>query len=474
MKRFPASGLIGVAVVAGLLVQPTAMAAAPAANSSSQAAAEAAAAAEPAEPAGAAATARWTEVDWVAPRAANRLRLPWSSSGRLAASAQRKKARYRFAISVVAVPVAGKKLGATKKSMASMVNRVGRRMEQQTGSRIGYRFTSWARAPRIKDADLPCNVDKIYNRYGSLAKGLRRTPRGYRDTIAVFITPRRSACRFAGSAMLGGDGTYLNGVDLRDRQRLQDWITAHELGHNLSLVHSGAFVPSSPGWDPATDSVPQNDRSHNVAEYGDYLDLMGAPPRSRDRIRGADFAKWTLDSVSQLNLGVMTDNDVEFVESAGTYGVAALQPKGTSGAVSTLAIPVTADRSPTFWLIEYRPAAENERTVNYPPPWSTAGYGVRLILYEHVSRGWYHINKVLRLARRSAGLAVLPVWQWVRLGGGSTVGIVAADPTAATVRVFLAPQRPDEPVVPPAPEEPGPSAAPEPPEPPEPPDPAAG
>lgn len=372
-----------------------------------------------------------------------RLNLPPRGGSEVGGLSSSGRAKYRYAISVVAIPVAGGRLGLGKKSLGTMIDRVGRRMKEQSDSLITYRFTSFARAPRVRDKDLPCDVERIYEQYSSYAKGLRRTPRGYFDTIAVFITPIRDRCRFSGSALLGGDGTYLNGVDLRDPQHLQDWITAHELGHNLTLIHSGSFFPTSPGWNVATAVVPANERVQAVSEYGDYLDVMGSPPRGGYEISGADYSRWTLDSVSQLNLGVMDDKDVQLVGESGTHELSALRPGGDAPAKSVLAIPVTADRSDTYWILEYRPLEQNPVTVAYPSPWSTAGYGVRLILYEHISPRWYHINKVLRQERRAAGQMGLPVWQRVRLAGGTAVGVLRQEPDSALVSVAV-------PTVPPA------------------------
>lgn len=348
-----------------------------------------------------------------------------------------RRARHRYAISVIAIGIKGRSMGVSQRGVATMVDRVGRRMKQQSSGRITFRFRDWIRTPKVAAQDLSCDVDRLYERYGGYAPSLRRTPRGYTDAIALMITPLRRQCRFAGSALLGGDATYLNGVFLAGSQRLQDWITAHEIGHNLGLVHSGSFVPSAPGWSIAADAVPQNERSHTVDEYGDYLDLMGAPPSKGRRVVGADYSRWTLDAISQLHLGSMDDGDVQIVETSGNYDLAALRPGGLPGAVSAVAIPVVADGTATFWVLEYRPPEQNLTGPGYPPPWDATGYGVRLILYEHLSRRWYHINKTLHLGRGPSAAAALPTVQPIRLGGGARLTVAAVSSASATIAVTL-------------------------------------
>lgn len=341
----------------------------------------------------------------------------------------------RIGLSFVEIPVKGMRLRFTEGQIRAMATRVGARMADRTQGRFTYGTVGYRRAPMAQPARLSCNLDRIHARYQRYARRLDSPPPRYRATVAVYLSPLRYRCRYAGVALLGGRAVYLNGLDMRDPQRLQDWITAHELGHTLGLEHSAAFWPRTLGWTWAR-QVPQNTSRQDWFDYGDYLDLMGQPPKDGFGLTGARFADWTFNSLSLFRLGVLDARNLSRITSSGTYTIRALTPDRADGTM-VLAIPVLADGRRTSWALEYRPTTQNATTMSYPEPFVTRGYGVRLLLAPKGLVYPHYMNRVFRLSDADTSQASLIPGQPVRLGGGGTVTVLAATGEAATVQVNL-------------------------------------
>ena len=346
---------------------------------------------------------------------------------------------YRYAISVVGIPMKGKQLGANRKSIRRMIDNVGQRMRSQTSGKVTYKFRSWQIAPRVTSAKTTCDVGTLHKQYSQYTRGLRKTPGGFDDTIALYVSPQRAKCPFAGLALLGRDATYLNGVDLQDPQRLQNWITAHELGHNLGLVHSGSFAAERQPWDPANDHVPHNSAGQESDEYGDYLDVMGKPANDGRKMPDADFSDWVIGGVNLLNLGVLPDRAFDVVRTSGIYQVGALTPAGSKPLPSVLGVPIIADRVKAFWALEFRPASQSVTSgLNYPLPWVLRGYGVRLLAVEHPSASTgYSTNRVFHESDSPRSAAVLPIGVPIELGGKATVTVLTADAAGTSASIAI-------------------------------------
>lgn len=344
------------------------------------------------------------------------------------------EAANRYAISYVAIPLRGYRLGVRQSQAQAMTRRVSNRMNEVTGGRFGYGMVDWARAPKTSSRRLSCDPAVVNRQYRSYAPALKRTPPGYRDTIAIYLTPLRYKCNYAGIALLGGRALVLNGVESSPRG-LQDWITAHELGHTLGLEHAASFWPRQVGW-TFSDPVPVKAREQQWNEYGDYLDLMGQPPNGGYGLPGARLGKWSFSALHLQALGVLRARNQTVVRSSGRYTISAVTPDRSGGRM-ILGIPVVADGTNTFWSLELRPVASNAVNLNLPTPYPTSGYGVRLML---AGRGYRYpgaMNRVFHVSRAAAAQAVLPVGRTIRLPRTGTVRVVSVTGNTATVDVDL-------------------------------------
>ena len=126
---------------------------------------------------------------------------------------------------------------------------------------------------------------------------------GYQHLI--FELPYQSSCSWLGVAGLGSNWAMINGNLLGTRGR----TTAHELGHDLGLLHAGSETCTSGG------VRVQISHECTVAEYGDPFDVMGN--QGYRHSSGWNLAK----------LGILAPENVETVEESGTYTLhSALNP----------------------------------------------------------------------------------------------------------------------------------------------------
>ncbi len=126
---------------------------------------------------------------------------------------------------------------------------------------------------------------------------------GYQHII--YISPFESACQWGGIAALGGSRVNINGNSFGEAPTE---TIAHELGHNLGLLHAGSWTCTSGGV-----RVQISDNC-TISEYGDPFDPMGTGFRHNN---GWNLAK----------LGILGPENVKTVTTSGTYSIrSALSP----------------------------------------------------------------------------------------------------------------------------------------------------
>jgi Bacterial Ig domain/Gametolysin peptidase M11 len=150
---------------------------------------------------------------------------------------------------------------------------------------------------------------------------------GYQHVIYEF--PYQSSC----STVLGvgapsGGWVMINGNFLGTRRQ----TTIHELGHNLGLLHAGSWTCYSGGV-----KVQISDNC-SIAEYGDPFDAMGNIAMRHNN--GWNLAK----------LGILSPENVETVESSGTYTLhSALHPTTEPAVLRVPRVREVSDGSVASW-----------------------------------------------------------------------------------------------------------------------------
>jgi hypothetical protein len=148
---------------------------------------------------------------------------------------------------------------------------------------------------------------------------------GYQHLIYMMpFQGLQGPCSWFGIAALNSDWVMING-DFGMK------IVAHELGHNLGLLHAGSWTCTSGGV-----RVQISDNC-TTTEYGDPFDAMGSTAARHNN--GWNLAK----------LGILTPENVETIESSGTYSMhSALHPTAEP---TVLRIPHerTIDGDVTSW-----------------------------------------------------------------------------------------------------------------------------
>lgn len=134
---------------------------------------------------------------------------------------------------------------------------------------------------------------------------------GYQNLI--YMMPFQLNCPWTGVAGLGSDWAMINGD-------FGVGVVAHELGHDLGLLHAGSMTCTADG------VRVQISDDCTTAEYGDPFDAMGSATAARHN------SGWNL-----AKLGILGPENVETIEASGTYSMrSALHPTAEP---TTLRIP---------------------------------------------------------------------------------------------------------------------------------------
>ena len=143
---------------------------------------------------------------------------------------------------------------AVQASMFGATNSVANWYSQMSGGQVAVTGTVYGYFAGVSSCDLATQTAAA-----AAAKS------GYvaadYDNLVVY-TPDQS-CDFSGMGWIGASGVFLNGT-------VTQGVMEHELGHNLGLLHAGAYACGVAALSPGC-----------LIDYGDPTDVMGDPTLNR-------------------------------------------------------------------------------------------------------------------------------------------------------------------------------------------------
>ncbi|HEV3474744.1 MAG TPA: hypothetical protein VG602_05225 [Actinomycetota bacterium] len=120
----------------------------------------------------------------------------------------------------------------------------------------------------INDSSSPCDYDSWGEQARNAASTAGWTLANYEHIVHYF--PQTSACGWSGLGQLGGPYTWVNGTWQDSDPEWNELVIAHEIGHNLTLHHSGDLDCTLNGLRVSLAGSCVHD------EYGDFFDVMGS------------------------------------------------------------------------------------------------------------------------------------------------------------------------------------------------------
>lgn len=146
---------------------------------------------------------------------------------------------------------------------------------------------------------------------------------GYQNLI--YAMPFQAGCPWSGIAGLDSNWAMING-------NFGSGVVAHELGHDLGLLHAGSLTCTSAG---VRVQISDNCTS---AEYGDPFDVMGSTFVARHN------SGWNL-----AKLNILGPENIETIESSGTYSMRSALHPTTETTVLRIPHERSFDGSVTSW-----------------------------------------------------------------------------------------------------------------------------
>ena len=342
-----------------------------------------------------------------------------------ASSAQAADPIRQYQIDVVAIANAGVTMDVTEEVSRQIIKQVDLAFNDATGGQIRFVFR------KLHPISFP---DKETLSSSSIqgATGLIPVPdKGFAGAILVGVMPYTSVVGFAGQA--GGNYVMMNGIWTLNGTAPA--TLAHELGHNLGLMHANSAV--------CTTQLPIVCEQR---EYGDASSVMGNYLNAY--VTNPMIARLSATELDKLK--VLPKESKAIAAESGDYKLAPVYSKGIN-LPKVLYIPIGSELT---YSVEYRPAVGNDSNLastqlfipgsnSYYP--NTLSHGLQLRILRTSGTRYKDLQPTLTnfksletalIINAFTGDQLQPIGKVFTLSDGSTLTFLSADPnTGATVRI---------------------------------------
>ena len=331
----------------------------------------------------------------------------------------------QYQIDVVAIANAGVTMDVTEEVSRQIIKQVDLAFNDATGGQIRFVFR------KLHPISFP---DKETLSSSSIqgATGLIPVPdKGFAGAMLVGVMPYTSVVGFAGQA--GGNYVMMNGIWTLNGTAPA--TLAHELGHNLGLMHANSAV--------CTTQLPIVCEQR---EYGDASSVMGNYLNAY--VTNPMIARLSATELDKLK--VLTKESKAIAAESGDYKLAPVYSKGIN-LPKVLYIPIGSELT---YSVEYRPAVGNDSNLastqlfipgsnSYYP--NTLSHGLQLRILRTYGTRYKDLQPTLTnfksletalIINAFTGDQLQPIGKVFTLSDGSTLTFLSADPnTGATVRI---------------------------------------